>query len=66
MKTTSMTLEEYNQLGSDFAHCSGVNCERAGECLCHKIPQDARKEHAEELCRDKSDRDNGRAALSAL
>ena len=37
MKTTSMTLEEYNRLGSNFANCSGVNCERAGECLCHKI-----------------------------
>ena len=28
--------------------------------------QDARKEHAGELCRGKSGRDNGRAALSAL
>ena len=30
-----MTLEEYNQLGSNFAHCSGANCERANECLRH-------------------------------
>ena len=30
-----MTLEEYNQLGSSFAHCSGANCERANECLRH-------------------------------
>ena len=30
-----MTLEEYNQLGSNFAHCSGANCERANECLQH-------------------------------
>ena len=54
-----MTLEEYNQLGSSFAHCSGANCERANERLrhtAHKI--DARKEHAGELCRGKSDRDN--------
>lgn len=30
-----MTLEEYNRLDRDFAHCSGANCERAGECLHH-------------------------------
>ena len=30
-----MTLEEYNQLDSNFAHCSGANCERANECLHH-------------------------------
>ena len=37
-----MTLEEYNQLDSGFAHCSGANCERASECLhnaAHKIRQ---------------------------
>ena len=35
-----MTLEEYNQLDSGFAHCSGANCERASECLhnaAHKM-----------------------------
>jgi len=31
----TMPLEEYNQLGSNFAHCSGANCERANECLQH-------------------------------
>jgi len=30
-----MTLEEYNQLDSNFAHCSGANCERANESLHH-------------------------------
>ncbi len=30
-----MTLEEYNQLDADFAHCAGTRCERAGECLHH-------------------------------
>lgn len=30
-----MTLEEYNQLDRDFAHCARVNCERANECLRH-------------------------------
>ena len=30
-----MTQEEYNQLDSDFAHCAGTHCEKAGECLRH-------------------------------
>ena len=30
-----MTLEEYNRLGIDFAHCAGTHCELAGECLRH-------------------------------
>lgn len=30
-----MTLEEYNQLHTEFAHCAGTHCERAGECLRH-------------------------------
>lgn len=30
-----MTLEEYNLLDADFAHCSGEHCERANECLRH-------------------------------
>ena len=35
-----MTLEEYNQLDRDFAHCSRANCERVSECLhnaAHKM-----------------------------
>lgn len=28
-----MTLEEYNQLDADFAHCSGEHCKQANECL---------------------------------
>ena len=28
-----MTLEEYNQLDADFAHCAGTHCEWTGECL---------------------------------
>ena len=30
-----MTQEEYNQLDSDFAHCAGTHCEKAGKCLRH-------------------------------
>ena len=30
-----MTQEEYNQLDTDFAHCPGTHCERAGNCLRH-------------------------------
>ena len=30
-----MTLEEYNQLDADFAHCSGEHCKQANECLRH-------------------------------
>ena len=30
-----MTQEEYNQLDTDFAHCAGTHCEKAGECLRH-------------------------------
>lgn len=30
-----MTQEEYNQLDTDFAHCAGTHCEKAGKCLHH-------------------------------
>ena len=30
-----MTLEEYNQLDADFAHCPGPHCKKANECLRH-------------------------------
>ena len=30
-----MTLEEYNRLGIDFAHCASTHCEKAGKCLRH-------------------------------
>lgn len=30
-----MTLEQYNQLSYDYAHCAGTHCEKAGQCLCH-------------------------------
>lgn len=30
-----MTQEEYNQLDTDFAHCAGTHCEKAGKCLRH-------------------------------
>ncbi|RUL60107.1 DUF6078 family protein [Prevotella koreensis] len=28
-----MTLEEYNQLDIDYAHCAGTHCEKASQCL---------------------------------
>ena len=30
-----MTLEEYNRLDTDFAHCTGTHCEKVGKCLRH-------------------------------
>lgn len=30
-----MSQEEYNQLDSDFAHCTGTHCEKADKCLRH-------------------------------
>ncbi|ETD16565.1 MULTISPECIES: DUF6078 family protein [Prevotellaceae] len=30
-----MTQEEYNQLDTDFAHCAGTHCAKAGKCLRH-------------------------------
>lgn len=30
-----MTLEEYNRLDTDFAHCAGTHCGKAGKCLRH-------------------------------
>ena len=30
-----MTLEEYNQLPYDYAHCAGTHCEKASQCLRH-------------------------------
>ena len=34
-----MTLEEYNLLDADFAHCPGTHCEKANECLRHTAHQ---------------------------
>lgn len=34
-----MTLEEYNLLDADFAHCPGTHCEKANECLHHTTRQ---------------------------
>ena len=28
-----MTLEQYNQLPYDYAHCAGTHCEKASQCL---------------------------------
>ena len=30
-----MTQEEYNRLDTDFAHCAGTHCGKAGKCLRH-------------------------------
>ena len=30
-----MTLEQYNQLPYDYAHCDGTHCEKASQCLRH-------------------------------
>ena len=30
-----MTLEQYNQLSYDYAHCAGTHCEKASQCLRH-------------------------------
>lgn len=30
-----MTLEEYNQLPYDYAHCAGTHSEKASQCLRH-------------------------------
>lgn len=30
-----MSQEEYNQLDTDFAHCSDTHCEKAGKYLRH-------------------------------
>lgn len=30
-----MTLEQYNQLPYDYAHCAGTHCEKASQCLHH-------------------------------
>ena len=61
-----MTQEEYNQLDSDFAHCAGTDCEKAGKCLrhtAHKMLAGNGNENLYdgELCRDK-----GCAALPVL
>ncbi len=29
----AMTLEQYNQLPYDYAHCAGTHCEKANHCL---------------------------------
>ena len=30
-----MTLEQYNQLPYDYAHCADTHCEKASQCLRH-------------------------------
>nr|WP_315088903.1 DUF6078 family protein [uncultured Prevotella sp.] len=30
-----MTIEQYNQLPCDYAHCAGTHCEKASQCLHH-------------------------------
>ena len=40
-----MTLEEYNQLDADFAHCSGEHCKQANECLTPHRPHYAYEQH---------------------
>ena len=30
-----MTIEQYNQLPYDYAHCAGTHCEKASQCLHH-------------------------------
>ena len=30
-----MTIEQYNQLPYDYAHCAGNHCEKASQCLRH-------------------------------
>ena len=30
-----MTIEQYNQLPYDYAHCAGTHCEKACQCLRH-------------------------------
>ena len=31
-----MTIEQYNQLPYDYAHCAGTHCEKA--CQCYATP----------------------------
>jgi len=31
-----MTLEQYNQLPYDYAHCAGTHSEKARQCLHHR------------------------------
>lgn len=33
MRHESMTLEQYNQLPYDYAHCAGTHSEKARQCL---------------------------------
>ena len=35
MRHESMTLEQYNQLPYDYAHCAGTHCEKVSQCLRH-------------------------------
>ena len=30
-----MTIEQYNQLPYDYAHCAGTHCKKASQCLLH-------------------------------
>ncbi|WP_455092638.1 DUF6078 family protein [Prevotella jejuni] len=43
-----MTLEQYNQLPYDYAHCAGTHCEKASQCLRHtsyRMLEISTKEH---------------------
>ena len=43
-----MTIEQYNQLPYDYAHCAGTHCEKASQCLRHtsyRMLEISTKEH---------------------
>ena len=37
-----MTLEQYNQLPYDYAHCADTHCEKTSQCIRHTCLHDAR------------------------
>lgn len=39
-----MTQEEYNRLDTDFVHCAGTHCEKAGQMPAPHSLQDAGRE----------------------
>ena len=61
-----MTLEQYNQLPYDYAHCAGTHCEKASQCLRHTAFTMLETGGREQLYDGELESDCRQAALSVL
>ena len=61
-----MTLEQYNQLPYDYAHCADTHCEKTSQCIRHTCLHDARNGWTGAIYNGELESDCRQAALSVL